>query len=276
MSDETVHKPASPRVGVFDSGAGGLSVAREIRALLPGLDLLYFADQAHLPYGPKSQDDIRSWTLGVADWLAGAGCTAMVVACNTASAAALVTLRAHHNDLITVGMEPAIKPAAEQTRSGVVGVLATPGTLAGNMFRASRERWASQIQVIEQACVGWVECVENGDADSAAAQRLVSADVTPLIAQGVDTLVLGCTHFPFLAAHIRQAAGEGVTLIDPAPAVARQLRRVLPEPHPVGTRPGSFSAVTTGSAERLQSQIAGLLDLQTEVATLRWENDRLV
>lgn len=263
------------RIGVFDSGVGGLSVLREIRQLMPKADLVYLADQANLPYGPKSHDDIRRWCLAAADWLADQGCGAVVLACNTASAAALHWLREQRPALINVGMEPAVKPAAAQSRSGVVGVLATPGTLAGSMFQVSRERWASHVKVIEQPCVGWVECVEAGQADSPEAEALVRRDVEPLLEQGADMLVLGCTHFPFLAEHIRNIAGEGVTQIDPAPAIARQLQRVTSESSDYADGRAEFSAATTGEIGLFNKQIQRLTGHSIRPIALRWNDDRL-
>lgn len=214
-------------VGVLDSGVGGLSVLRAIRAAQPGADLLYYADQAHLPYGPRPAAEIRELTESGVNWLLAQGCDAIVLACNTASAAALQGLRNAHPSIPFVGMEPAIKPAAAATRSGVIGVLATPGTLRGELFRQTRERHAAHVRVIEQPCAGWVEQVESGELGSAAARALVERDVAPLLAEGADALVLGCTHFPFLAPLIAELAGPSVRLIDPAPAVAAQLNRVL-------------------------------------------------
>ena len=214
-------------VGVLDSGVGGLSVLRAIRAAQPGADLIYYADQAHLPYGPRPAAEIRDLTEAGVSWLLGQGCEAIVLACNTASAAALQGLRSAHPQIPFVGMEPAIKPAAAATRSGVIGVLATPGTLRGELFRQTRERHAAHVRVIEQPCAGWVEQVESGELDSVAARALVDRDVAPLLAEGADALVLGCTHFPFLAPLIADLAGPSVRLIDPAPAVAAQLNRVL-------------------------------------------------
>lgn len=242
---------------------------------MPSADLVYLADQSNLPYGPKSHDDIRGWCLAAADWLAGQGCGAVVLACNTASAAALHWLREQRPGLINVGMEPAVKPAAAHTRSGVVGVLATPGTLAGSMFQLSRERWASHVTVIEQACEGWVECVEAGLAGSAAAEALVKRDVEPLLAQGADMLVLGCTHFPFLAEHIKTIAGDGVTLIDPAPAIARQIQRVTEGSPQYTAGKGRFRAATTGDEGVFIQQIQSLMGLPTQTVGLRWEANQL-
>lgn len=213
-------------VGVFDSGVGGLSVLRAIRGLLPHEELIYVADSAHLPYGDKSREFVEKRAVTISEFLCTRDVKAIVVACNTATSAAVATLRSRL-DIPVIGVEPALKPAAEKTRSGVVGVLATSGTLQGEKFNQLQERVAGNVKVLMQACHGWVEQVESGDLTSAAARELVGRYVTPLIEHGADTLVLGCTHYPFLAPLIGKAAGTSVSIIDPSPAVARELKRRL-------------------------------------------------
>lgn len=244
-------------VGILDSGVGGLSVLRAIQACSPQTDLTYYADQANLPYGPRPQAEIRQLTEVGVDWLLKQGCDAIVLACNTASAAALQSLRTMYPAVPFVGMEPAIKPAAAVTQSGVIGVLATPGTLRGELFRKTRERHAAHVRVIEQPCAGWVEQVESGDVRGAAAQALVRRDVAPLLAEGADALVLGCTHFPFLAPVIADMAGDGVQLIDPAPAVAAQLQRVMGER--LGTGLGAVRFFSTRDSLALETAAERLL-----------------
>ena len=218
------HRP----VGVFDSGVGGLTVLRHIRAVLPRADLLYVADSGHAPYGDKSAAFIEARALALADFLLSRGAGALVVACNTATAAAISRLRERHA-LPIVGMEPAVKPAVEATRSGVIGVLATSGTLESGKFAGLVQRFGSQARVIVQPCPGLVERIEAGDFDGPLTRDLLSGYVAPLLAQGADTLVLGCTHYPFLAPLLRELAGETVSLIETGEAVARQLKRRLAE-----------------------------------------------
>ena len=251
------------RVGVLDSGVGGLSVLRAIRAQAPTLDLLYYADQAHLPYGPRSSQDICALSDAATGQLLAAGCEAIVVACNTASAAALEALRGQHPQIPFVGMEPAIKPAAAITRNGVIGVLATPGTLRGELFRRSRQSHAANHRVIEQPCEGWVEQVESGVLNDEAARALVTRDLQPLLAAEADVLVLGCTHFPFLESMIAACAGPAVHLIDPAPAVAAQLLRVI-GPHHGGS--GALHGISSRSFTMLQQQCMALLGLELQQA----------
>lgn len=223
---------SAPRVdgpiGVFDSGVGGLSVLRHIRALLPHEDLLYLADCGHAPYGDKPPDWIRERSIALAGWLVGRGAKAIVIACNTATAAAAGALR-ERLALPVIGMEPAVKPAAAATRTGVVGVLATVGTLKSAQFAALLDRFASGIEVVTQPCPGLVECVERGELDTPATQALVSRYIAPLLARGADTIVLGCTHYPFLQPLIAAIAGADVALIETGGAVARQLERRLLE-----------------------------------------------
>lgn len=217
--------PDNP-IGVFDSGVGGLSVLREIRRLLPHEDLLYVADSAHVPYGEKSREFIEARAIAISEFFIRQQAKAIVVACNTATSAAVELLRARFT-LPIIAMEPAIKPAAERTRSRVVGVLATSGTLGSERFASLRSRYGNSVEIAVQPCPGWVELVENGDLGSSVTQGLVSRYVTPLIEKGADTLVLGCTHYPFLRDQIQAIAGKEVTIIDPSPAVARELQRRL-------------------------------------------------
>jgi len=221
--------PSNAPIGVFDSGVGGLSVLREIRQLLPQERLLYVADSGHVPYGEKTPEFILQRSQKIASFLLGQGAKALVVACNTATASAVVGLRESYPDTPIVGMEPAVKPAAAATRSGVVGVLATTGTLKSAKFAALLDRFASDVQVITQPCPGLVECVEAGELDSPATRELLQTLVTPLLAQGCDTLILGCTHYPFLKPLLRQLIPPSVSLIDTGEAVARHLQRLLVE-----------------------------------------------
>lgn len=215
-------------IGVFDSGVGGLSVLRHIRSILPGEDLLYAADSAHAPYGVKSAAFIEARALAIADFLVARDAKALVVACNTATAVAISTLRQKF-DLLIVGMEPAVKPAAEATRSGVIGVLATSGTLESGKFAELVRRFGSQARVIVQPCPGLVEQVEQGDLTGPFTRRLLEGFVAPLLAAGADTLVLGCTHYPFLTPLLRELVGPQVKIIESGAAVARQLSRRLVE-----------------------------------------------
>lgn len=216
-------------VGVFDSGVGGISVLREIRTLLPNESLLYVADSAHVPYGEKSPEYIRERCRSITELLLGQDAKALVVACNTATVAAVAELRALYPQLPIVGMEPAVKPAVAATRSGVVGVLATTGTLKSAKFAALLDRVASDVNVITQPCPGLVEQIEAGELQSAKTREMLNGFVQPLLAQGCDTLILGCTHYPFIRPLLAELIPANVCLIDTGAAVARQLQRLLLE-----------------------------------------------
>jgi glutamate racemase len=219
--------PHAP-IGVFDSGIGGLSVLLHIREELPYENLLYIADSAHAPYGGKSPEEIRARSLALSEFLLSQGAKALVVACNTATAAAISVLRERF-DVPVIGMEPAVKPAVSATRSGIVGVLATTGTLKSARFAALLESYGQNVRVVTQGCPGLVECIERGELASSETRDLLGRYLRPLLEQGADTIVLGCTHYPFLKPLIREIAGEGVVLIDTGAAVARQVRRRIEE-----------------------------------------------
>ena len=215
-------------VGIFDSGAGGLSVFREIFKLLPGERFIYYSDNANCPYGEKSREYIIDRARAITSFLMDKGADIIVVACNTATAAAISTLR-NEFPVIFIGMEPAIKPAAQQTRTGVVGVLATAGTLKATKYIDTKEKWSQDIKVVEHIGQGFVELVENGTVTGPEAEAIVEQSVRPLVEAGADTIVLGCTHYPFLSETIMKVAGRPITLIDPAPAVAKHLLEVMQE-----------------------------------------------
>jgi glutamate racemase len=235
-------------------------VLRHIRAQLPNLPLLYVADSGHVPYGDKTPDYIRERSLVLTEFLVRHGAAAVVIACNTATAAAAAYLRARL-DLPIIGMEPAVKPAVSATRSGVVGVLATVGTLESARFAALLEQYAGDVEIVTQACPGLVEQVEAGELATAATRELVVRYTRPLIERGADTIVLGCTHYPFLRPLIAQIVGPDVHLIDTGEAVARQVVRRLPEAliGRIDAQP-SERFWTTGdgrTAARIMSQLLG-------------------
>lgn len=216
----------SGAIGVFDSGVGGLSVLRHIRHILPDERLIYVADSAHVPYGNKPASYIEQRSLALTRFLIEQGADAIVIACNTATAAAAATLRSQFSIPI-LGMEPAVKPAVIATHSGVIGVLATIGTLESARFAALLEKYAGEVEIVTQGCPGLVEQIERGELDSAVTRALVERYTAPLLARGADTLILGCTHYPFLAPLIHVVAGADIMLVDTGEAVARHLQRRL-------------------------------------------------
>lgn len=211
-------------IGVFDSGVGGLSVLQHIRKTFPHERLIYVADSGHVPYGDKTPAYIEQRSHTLTRFLVGQGADAIVIACNTATAAAVASLRDTFSIPI-IGMEPAVKPAVAASKSGVVGVLATVGTLESARFAALLERYGDEVEIITQGCPGLVEQVEKGELDSAHTRALLERYTSPLLARGADTLILGCTHYPFFAAQIRDVIGANIMLIDTGEAVARQLQR---------------------------------------------------
>lgn len=269
-------RPDDP-IAVFDSGVGGLSVLRHIAARLPQTNLIYLADQGHVPYGPRPAEEVRAFSEGITRFLLARRARLIVVACNTATAAALTSLRGTFPDLPFVGMEPAVKPGARQTRSGRVGVLATAGTFESQRYADLMARFASNVTLYENPCRGLVPLIEQGRLDGAETEQLLQGCLAPMLSAGVDTIVLGCTHYPFVLPLIARLAGPGVSLIDPAPAVARQAQRLLVE-HEVaadGSGPRTLLAYTTGDPAAFASLAARLLGQPVAVRGLRWRDGAL-
>lgn len=257
-------------IGIFDSGVGGLSVTREVRALLPKTTLFYLGDSIHAPYGSRSEAEIQQLSLGMARFLLARGCTLLVVACNTATAAAVQLLRETFPAVPIVGMEPAVKPAAAATKSGVVGVLATVGTLKSARLAALLERHRGEVRFLTRACPGWVEAVEAGELDT----PLIAEHVSPLLEAGADTLVLGCTHFPALRPAIQAFVGPNVRLIDTGEAVARRVASLV---SPGVNNGGDITLLTTGEPEKFAVATRAILGLDKapEISRLVWRESEL-
>lgn len=245
-------------IGIFDSGVGGLSVFREIRKFLPDEKYIYYSDSAHCPYGEKSSDYIIDRARQITSFLISQGAEIIVAACNTATAAAISTLREEF-PVCFIGMEPAVKPAVQATRSGVVGVLATAGTLKASKYIDTREKWAHDVKIVEHIGQGFVELVENGQVNGPETEAVVEKSVRPLIDAGADTIVLGCTHYPFLSDAIRNVAGCPVTLIDPAPAVAKHLHEIMQEKNLVHSDGYSITLHSSGNPETLNKLYNSIL-----------------
>jgi glutamate racemase len=257
-------------VGVFDSGVGGLSVMREIVRQLPGEDLVFFADTAHCPYGRRTHEEIERLVWGIVGSLVSEGAKIVVVACNTASAAALHQVRQSF-EIPIVGMEPAVKPAAERSGSRVVGVLATEATFQGALFASLIERFASGVEVLTRACPGLVEQVEAGLVTADTTREMLETYLRPMLDAGVDSVVLGCTHYPFLGALIGEIVGDGVEIIDPSAAVARQTARVLRREGLLNEKgTGRCRFYTTGDPRRFERLLAELTNLEGPVLGARW------
>ena len=244
-------------IGIFDSGVGGLSVFREIRKLLPEESYIYYSDNAHCPYGEKSREYVIERARAITEFLVSKGADIIVVACNTATAAAIATLRNEFN-IPFIGMEPAVKPAAAKTRTGVVGVLATSGTLKAEKYLNTRGKYAEEVRFVEHVGDGFVELVEQGRLSGTDAEDIVSKSLIPLLDEGADTIVLGCTHYPFLSETIASVAAgycpdREITLIDPAPAVARHLHEVMQEKELIRKTGFSMSLCSSGEGQMLET-----------------------
>ena len=264
-------------IGVFDSGVGGLSVVRAIQAEMPEQPILYIADQEHVPYGERSLEEVRSFAHGISAHLIDQGASLVVVACNTASAAALRFLRQTFPQTPFVGMEPAIKPAALETHSSVIGVLATPATFEGEPYHALIDRFGRGVRIITDTCPDLVMEIEKGNLEGKATRRILEKAILPMLEQGVDTLVLGCTHYPFVFPLIREIAGGGLRIIDPAPAVARRTKDLLAQqtPEKEYQKYDLFSAATSKDPEALAWSIDRLLHQKILVRQIYWQNTHI-
>lgn len=265
-------------IGVFDSGVGGLTVLKAIREQHPEEDLIYIADQAHVPYGPRPKEDVRDFSQGIVRFLLERGAKLIVVACNTASAAALKELRVSYPELPFVGMEPAVKPAAEETHSGVVGVLATPATFQGELYESTVERFAKGVEILQDTCPGLVNQIEKGNIRGEKTKEILEKALQPMLDQQVDKVVMGCTHYPFVIPLIEEILGPEVEVIDPAPAVARQVGRLL-DRHDLrnaADHNGEIQFMTSGDAIEFANLLQRLLGLERDVKTLIWVEGRLM
>ncbi len=256
-------------IGVVDSGVGGLSVLRYIHQFLPEHPTIYIADEGHLPYGPRPQEEIRSFVMPLAQFLLARGASVLVIACNSASAAALYTLRQQYPNMPIVGMEPAVKPAVKATKSGVIGVLTTQATANGILYQRVLERFADGCHVITQVTPELVQLAEQQSGYTAEGQAILYHYLQPLLDVGADHVALACTHFPFLVDAMRRLTGDSITYIDPAPAVARQVARVWPKHIPPAKDYHTY--FTTGDPDHLQHALKTLIQVDTTVTALNFE-----
>lgn len=269
--------PLQP-IGVFDSGVGGLSVLREIIRQLPHEDIIYVADQVHVPYGQRSLEEVRIFAHAITDYLLSKGAKLIVVACNTASAAALKSLRQSHPHIPFVGMEPAVKPAAESTKSGAVGVLATPATFQGALYASVIERFAQGVTIYQNTCPGLVQEIEKGDFNSTTSRKILEDALLPMLEKNIDTVVLGCTHYPFVIPLIQEIVGNQVRVIDPAPAVARQTHRVLEQRHFLNhsNKKGTLQFATSGDPAVFEAFVKRIGLPYSSINRLSWKGSKLV
>src|SRR6266540_2256510 len=267
-------------IGIFDSGVGGISVLRAIREQMPQESVIYFGDQGHIPYGSRPMEQIRNFSEAITNFLLKEKVKIIVVACNTASAAALKYLRKKFPDVQFVGMEPAVKPAAEHTQTGRVGVLATPATFQGALYASVVERFPNGVKLYQDTCSGLVQQIEQGKLDNEETRQILENALLPMLEKNIDTVVLGCTHYPFVIPLIQQIVGDAkqVRVIDPAPAVAKQTGRLL-EARGMRNKPGSKCDVrfyTSGDPSVLKSLLPMLLGESGEVEKVEWSDSHIV
>jgi glutamate racemase len=272
-----VTKAVAP-IGIFDSGVGGLSVLRAIRLEMPAESIIYFGDQGHIPYGPRPMEQIRDFSESITNFLRERNAKIIVVACNTASAAALKYLREKYPDVKFVGMEPAVKPAAEHTRTGKVGVLATPATFQGALYASVVERFANGVELFQNTCNGLVQQIEQGNLDGSETRKILEDALHPMLEENIDTVVLGCTHYPFVIPLIEEIAGEKVRVIDPAPSVAKQVKRLL-DAGGIKSEAESRGIVrfyTSDDPDVLKSQLPMLIGEDGVVERVEWLDDLII
>lgn len=265
-------------IGVFDSGVGGLSVLRAIRQILPTQSIVFLADQAHVPYGRRSLGEVRQYSEAITRFLLAQGAKLIVVACNSASAASLHHLRHIFPAIPFVGMEPAVKPAAEQTRTGVVGVLATPATFQGELYASVVERFAHDVTILKNTCPGLVEEIEAGRLDSKQTRQILEQALLPMMTQHIDTIVLGCTHYPFVIPLIQEIVDTQVRVIDPAPAIAKQTERLLRENGllEINKTQKEMRFVTSGEPQNLERLLPDLLGEKASVEQICWRGGEIL
>jgi len=265
-------------IGIFDSGVGGLSVLRAIRTQMPEESVIFLGDQRHIPYGPRPMEQIRDFSESITRFLLERDAKIVIVACNTASAAALKYLREKFPDVKFVGMEPAVKPAAETTQTGRVGVLATPATFQGALYASVVERFANGVELFQNTCNGLVQQIEQGNLDGSETRRILEDALRPMIEKNIDTVVLGCTHYPFVIPLIEHIVGDKVRVIDPAPSVAKQAKRLLEAGGMKNDSPtrGNVKFYTSGDPSVLKSLLPILLGESGDVERVEWVNGSVI
>jgi glutamate racemase len=262
-------------IGIFDSGVGGLSVLRTIHEQMPHENIVYFGDQGHVPYGARPMEEIQKFSEEITRFLLEQDSKIIVVACNTASAAALKYLREKFADVSFVGMEPAVKPAAEVTQTGKVGVLATPATFQGALYASVVERFGAEVELFQHTCPGLVSQIERGELDTPRTREILQDALLPMLEENIDTVVLGCTHYPFVIPLIEQIVGENVRVIDPAPSVAKQAKRLLEARDYLNRseETGHVEFFTSGDVKEVQSVLMKLLGMYEDVYQAKWMHE---
>lgn len=266
MTPNTQSPPST--VGVIDSGVGGLSVLSHLHSLLPQVSTIYFADQKNLPYGEKSPTQIQQYVRQISEYLIQQNVNVIVLACHAASAASLYELRSHHPTIPMIGIEPAIKPAAEQTRTGVIGVLTTRATAQGALYQSVVERFANHVRIEMRITPELVTLVERNRQATAEGRALLREIIMPMVDAGIDQLVLACTHFPFLRPMLDELLPPSVHIVDPAPAVSKQTARILGDEALQGRGYGSHQYFTSGDAQSFETLATQLLKKPIQAQTV--------
>jgi len=262
-------------IGVFDSGVGGLWILKQLMAIIPGNNYIYVGDQVHIPYGSRSMEEIRDFSEGITKFLIKKGCKLIVVACNTASAASLKYLREKFPGILFVGMEPAIKPAVQISHTGKVGVLATPATLQGRFYLSLVEKFGGQAEIFENTCDGLVEEIEKGNFNSKKISKILDKAISPMLDNNIDTIVLGCTHYPFATEIIRGIVGTRVTVIDPAPAIAKRTKELLRDNSllEMSKTNGNLEVYTSGDLIKLKDFLDNMFTRSIKLRSIKWGNN---
>jgi glutamate racemase len=262
-------------IGVFDSGVGGLWILKHLQDQLPDNNYIFFGDQGHVPYGGRQMEEIRNFSEEITKFLINNNCKIIVIACNTASAASLLYLRGEFPEVLFVGMEPAVKPAVEITHTGKVGILATPATFQGELYNSVVERFAKDVEIFKDTCSGLVEQIEKGELESKETRNILEKALLPMLEKNIDTVVLGCTHYPFVIPQIKEIVGSGVSVIDPTEAIVRQVARLLNENNLVNEfiNNSNIEIYTSGDVNKMELILSKLFNENIEIKKIDWKND---
>lgn len=264
------------KIGVFDSGVGGLWVLRYLQKKLPSYDYIFFGDQAHVPYGKRSIREIKNFSEEITKFLINRDCGIIVIACNTASAASLKYLREKFPRIIFVGLEPAIRLAIDLTKTKEIIVLATPATFQGELYKTVVEKFSQGIKIYKNTCLGLVNQIEEGDLNSIKTKNILEKALLPVIKKGIDSVVLGCTHYPFVIPLIRKIVGKKINIIDSTPAIVERVSNILKENNfKSNNDKGLLNIFTSGEASKMEITLFKLFDQDIKVKEVKWDNNRL-
>ena len=261
-------------IGVFDSGVGGLWILKHLQDELPRYNYIFLGDQAHVPYGERQMEEIRDFSEEITKFLISKDCKIIIIACNTASATSLKYLREKYTDIIFIGMEPAIKPAVETTHTKKVGVLATPATFQGELYNSVVEKFANGVEIFKDTCPGLVGQIEKREFSSSETRTILEKALFPMIEKGIDTVVLGCTHYPFVIPLIKEIVGEKVSVIDPTGSVIKRVKSLLKEDIITNSSSvGNIDVFTSGEPKNMKIVLSGLFSLDLEIKKIDWNDD---